>query len=285
VSARFAAAASVAALLIAAFSLACALTSDQALSGGRGSSLVERLSAASRRALADDLCVEADRYFHRGVPHRRERAFTDAIGRLAEIVRPTRHEHIGGGDICEMMPWLRFATLADPENIEAYTGAAFWVAREKKDALPQALGILREARRRNPYDYRVPLQEGSILLHSGDLAGAERAFDLALRLWPRAERCSEEQTRLAREALLNYRGFLHELRGDTGEALRCYREYLALKPDAPGMRDIVARIERGARGREEAERILRSVFLAAPLGGEHVECSRVRHHGHDHEHH
>lgn len=243
-------------LTAVSFSLSCLLTSRAGATRGADDLFLGRLLGESRRAIGNSFSLEADRYFHRGVAHHKERAFTDLIQRLRDEVQPRTHEHLSDTEINEIMPWLRFATRMDPRNVDAYIGAAFWVSDQRGGKLEQALSILDEARKKNPSNYRIPLQRGMILLHYGETGRAARAFDRALKLWPNAPRVSEERKRLDLVAIFNYRGFLYELEGRDANALSCYRCSLSIKPDTHGLRDIVKSIESGRRSREDVEKTL-----------------------------
>lgn len=249
------------------FSLACILSARGDLGGSERESMLARLLGESRQAIGANLNIEADRYFHRGVPHQHELAFVDQFQRLKDQVQPRDHDHLSGTEMFEMMPWLRLATRLDPHNVDAYLGAAFWAA-EQKGYEQQALEILKEARKNNPNDYRIPLQRGMILLHYGVIADATRSFDTGLRLWPRGEGVTEEQKRNDLASLLNYRGFLYEFEGRNDMALACYHGSLKLRPDSAGLAEIIREIEYDGRSRDEIERTLQ-VFLrssGAPSG-------------------
>jgi tetratricopeptide (TPR) repeat protein len=259
--------------------LACVLTSDEACMVPAGDSLLGRLLGESRRAFGEKLNIEADRYFHRGVRHPERLAFVDYIQRLRDEVQPRSHEHLSDTETFEVMPWLRFATRMDPHNVNAYLGAAFWTAAQD-GYLDQAMGILDEARKENPENYRIPLQRGTILLHYGNIDDASRAFDRALRLWPAAPRVDDEQKRIDLAALLNYRGFLYEVEGQREDALHCYRRSLCVKPESKDLRVIVRKLERGERSRAEAERTLRA-FLRKGMDADD-RCTRDDEHAPSH---
>ncbi|MCX6339903.1 MAG: tetratricopeptide repeat protein [Candidatus Aureabacteria bacterium] len=267
-------------LIALCFSLACLLTTDESFTPHDPASVLGRLLGESRQAIGSSLCVEADRYFHHGVPHQTKAASMGFIQNLANEVQPRTLEHLSGGELYEMMPWLRFATRMDPHNMDAYLSAAFWVAEQENGHLPQAMDILAEARRNNPSDYRVPLQRGLILLHYGELDNAARLFDLALKLWAHTGGVNAEQKRIDIAALFNYRGLLYEHEGRTAEALACYREHLRIKPEANGVREIVRGIEEGQRSRADAERILHDLMKEKVTPDEY--CRHTDDHPHTH---
>ncbi|MEI6633707.1 MAG: hypothetical protein WCP22_07810 [Chlamydiota bacterium] len=270
-----------ASLAALSFSLACRLTTDPSFTPPASTSLLGRLLGESRRAIGDDLFEQAERYFHRGVGHSRKAVSMGFFQRLSDEVQPRVPEHLAGGDIYEMMPWLRFATRMDPHNVDAYLGAAFWVAAQDDGHQQHALDILSEAQRNNPDDYRIPLERAQLLIHHGELHKAARAVDLALVMWENTRGVDPGQKRLDRAALLNYRGFLHELDGRPAEALVCYREHLSIRPEADGVRQIVQGIEQGRRSRADAERVL-GAFMKKKITPDEY-CHHDDDHPHDHE--
>jgi tetratricopeptide (TPR) repeat protein len=270
-----------ASLAALSFSLACRLTTDPSCTPPVSTSLLGRLLGESRRAIGDDLFEQAERYFHRGVGHSRKAVSMGFLQRLSDEVQPRVPEHLSGGDIYEMMPWLRFATRMDPHNVDAYLGAAFWVAAQDDGHQQHALDILSEAQRNNPADYRIPLERAQLLIHDGELHKAARAVDLALVMWGNTRGVDPGQKRLDRAALLNYRGLLHELDGRSAEALVCYREHLRIRPEADGVRQIVQGIEQGTRSRVDAEKVLQGLMKKKITPDEY--CHHDDDQPHDHE--
>jgi len=149
-----------------AFALCCRLTSEPLMPGDEtdspamaGSVAIKALGA-SRVAVGDQLYANADRTFHMGVGVYRRRAFTSGFMRLARAIAPEEHVHLHAESVNEIVPWLYFATRADPHNVEAYVVAAFWLAGEGNRP-DLAEHVLDEARANNPKDYRVYLEKGA----------------------------------------------------------------------------------------------------------------------------
>ncbi len=231
----------------AAFALCCRLTSGPLMPGAEtdspataGSVAIKALSA-SRVAVGDQLYANADRTFHMGVGVYRRPAFTSGFMRLAQAIAPEGHVHLQAEGVNEMVPWLYFATRADPHNVEAYVVAAFWLAGEggRPDLAER---VLDEARANNPKDYRVYLEKGRLALKRGVLTEAACAFDAAGRLWERDPGPDKIQAQLDRAEMLVYRGLLYEAGGDVPRALTCYRNMLALFPGRVGIRERVAEL-------------------------------------------
>lgn len=235
----------------AAFALCCQLTSaplmpgDETDSPATAGSVAIKALGASRVAVGDQLFANADRMFHMGVGVYRRSAFTSWFTRLGQAVVPEGHVHLQAESVNELVPWLYFATRANPHNVEAYVVAAFWLAGAggRPDLAER---VLDEARANNPKDYRVYLEKGRLALKSGALTEAARAFDAAGALWERDPGPDKIQAQLDRAEMLVYRGLLYEDGGDVPRALTCYRNMLALFPGRVGIRERVAELaERG----------------------------------------
>ncbi|MCX6992182.1 MAG: tetratricopeptide repeat protein [Kiritimatiellaeota bacterium] len=242
-----------------AFALCCRLTSEPLVSGDEtdlpatagspaiagspamAGSVALKALGASRVAVGDQLYANADRTFHMGVGVYRRPAFTSGFMRLAQAIAPEGHVHLQAEDVNEMVPWLYFATRADPHNVEAYVVAAFWLAGEggRPDLAER---VLDEARANNPKDYRVYLEKGRVALKNGALPEAARAFDAAGWLWKRDPGPDKIQAQLDYAETLVYRGLLYEEGGDVPRALTCYRDMLALFPERVGIRERVAEL-------------------------------------------
>ena len=111
-----------------AFSMAAQLTLSplNLLSGD--TSVAERLLGASRVAFGNSFFEEADNYFHKGVGHVHQKAFSnDLFQMLKAEIEPSVHVHPEGVEVSEIMPWLRFTTEMDPNNVDAYLTTAYWL--------------------------------------------------------------------------------------------------------------------------------------------------------------
>src|SRR6185369_16840208 len=166
------------ALIAASFSLATLLQPRVAGWNKRGQdeSVLKLLLGDTRRVLANHLFIEADIYFHSGyypsifdrgsapvdtkhmagqegeghdheAEHEKEMAFLkpprdwiEAFGRHFFV---TRHTHLEAGREREILPWLKAAAELDPQHIETYTVAAYWL-RSRLGKIKEAEEFLRE---------------------------------------------------------------------------------------------------------------------------------------------
>jgi tetratricopeptide (TPR) repeat protein len=280
--------AGVCASVLAAFSLACGLTGQGIEQVAGDASTLERLLGESRAVFSGTFYMKSDEYFHRGVPHVERRAFSDAFGRLAESVSPTIHAHAAGGGIQEILPWLRFATMMDPRNVQAYRVAAYWLMRSGRFELAEK--VLREGVANNLGDYRFAIEQARLYMYGNDLERAARALEAGMRLWPgrdgRRDNEPDEECRLDLSWMLLFRAGLYEIAGDKDNTLRILRRELDLFPDRESHRQQVIRVETQGVNPEDARRRIQALFRAEEghvcSRGETVESSGTDEPGHAH---
>jgi tetratricopeptide (TPR) repeat protein len=207
-------------LVVAAFSLATALQprvsrwSDQA----GADSVLKVLLGDGRRIFANQAFVEADVYFHSGYypsvfdqsqapkdshhmtakegspeeeEHERQMNFLgpprDWIERFGRHFLISEHTHLEGGREREILPWLKLSADLDPQRVDTYTVAAFWLRKELGKPA-EAEQFLREGVRNNPNSYEILFELGQ--LYNENYRDPDRARDLwelALRRWQQEE--------------------------------------------------------------------------------------------------
>jgi len=205
------------------------------------------LLGESRMGISGYFYEMADLYFHRGVPHEHEEAIhgTWFQQRLAEV-RPSTHLHAEGQASHEIVPWLRLATTMDPHNVDFLLLAAFWLRREAGE-LELAQELLKVAQVTNPYQYEIQLERGRLYLYQGAIAEARGCFDAALAFWPSHLDPTDDGARHDRARALLYRSLIHEVDGETEQAIAGLREIMVLFPERRHLQD---RIEMLAHGDE-----------------------------------
>jgi hypothetical protein len=251
----------VVALWGAAFCLSCGIASRTfpTSTDGAAVSFAAAVLGESRRAVSAHLYGTADTYFHRGVPHVHEKAFTDSwFQRIAGEISPEAHQHREGHDTKEIMPWLSLATKMDPGNVEVYRVAAFWLAGEvgRPDLAEQ---VLREAQQNNPGSYEVQLDRSRLMLGRGDSAGAMRTLNAALAFWPSNLDPGAEDALLEKAEILLYQALLLEQAGDTLGGLRKLRGILQLFPGRASVRHRADLLAAGTPPAVPASKLLKDV--------------------------
>lgn len=243
-----------------AFSLACHLTSSSPPEGNEAG-LADMLMGESRQALSLNFFNEADLYFHKGVGHIQPKFnLHSPFQKWERDITPEQHAHAEGAASAEILPWLKLATGADPHNVEAFLVAAFWAVSglHRQD---MADAILAEAQRLNPGDYRIPLEKGRMAIRAGKLEAAYITLEAALRLQPRVEDRKEMDRQLAldRAETLVFLGFLAEIKGSKSEAIRMFRNALAIFPERTYIRDRMALLETGKEPPDSAQSLLKQL--------------------------
>lgn len=260
-------------LWVTAFSLACRLAPRQTAGAGGMDSALDRVLGVSRVAFGQSLYVGADDYFHRGVARGRDEAFGGRLfQRWGAAIRPSGHIHTEGYSVSEIIPWLRMATAADPDNVEAFLTMAYWLTRLGR--FDTAEQVLREAQRMHPRDFRLLGERGRLAFRQRRDDEAVRLTDAALRVWP-DPLPADDESRLERARLLSFRAILSELRGDREPAVRDFEAALRLMPGNQGIRNHLAMLRSGS-----TEAVLPRDTLDHLFPVEHV-CDRE---DHEHEH-
>jgi tetratricopeptide (TPR) repeat protein len=191
---------------------------------GRSGSVLNVMLGDGRRMFANHFFAKADAYFHKGKypsifdekaegeelhmteegheGHDHESAEEDAqeeaearpgnepldwIERFGRQFAPSQHVHLGEGEEREMLPWLRLAAEMDPQKVETYVVAAYWL-RTKLDKAEDAELFLREGLKANPGSPEILYELGRIQFeHHHDLDRARNLWNAALTAWRKQE--------------------------------------------------------------------------------------------------
>ena len=180
---------------------------------GEPDNVLKVLLGDGRRVFANHFFVRADVYFHSGYypsifdqtqaprdsrhmtakegsqaeeQHEREMSFLgpprDWIERFGRHFLITEHTHLAGGNEREILPWLRLSAELDPQRVETYTVAAYWLRHMGK--MTEAEQFLREGLRANPGSYEILFELGQLYRENyHDLQRARNVWEFALRRW------------------------------------------------------------------------------------------------------
>lgn len=144
----------------------------------------------------------------------------DWIDRFSRHFYPSRHTHLDQpGEAREILPWLRIAADLDPQRVETYTVAAFWL-RSRLGKVDQAEQLLREGWRANPDSYEILFELGRVFLENRhDPARARNVWELALRKWQAQEGAKSKPNEFAREQIAGHLAVLEEREGHPERAI------------------------------------------------------------------
>jgi tetratricopeptide (TPR) repeat protein len=238
-------------LLGACFSLATLLQSRA--SGwsrrGRADSVLKVLLGDGRRLFANHFFVQADVSFHSGYypsifdqagapkdtrhltakegepaaeEHEKQMNFLgpprDWIERFGRHFRITEHTHLQGHHESEMLPWLKLASDLDPEKIETYTVAAYWLRDLGK--IKEAESFLRTGLLHNPDSYEILFELGRLYYQNRhDPARARNVWELGLRKWSQQEAAGKKPDLFCLEEIAVNLSRLEEKEGNLARAV------------------------------------------------------------------
>jgi hypothetical protein len=116
--------------------------------------------------------------------HEEETSFLGApkdwIDRFGRHFYPTVHTHLHGGDEREMLPWLQLSADLDPQAIDAYVTASYWL-RTSLNKPGEAEHFLRQGQLANPDSFEIQLELGRIYLNNYSNAFVARNILLQAR--------------------------------------------------------------------------------------------------------
>ena len=147
-----------------------------------------RILGESRNIASNLVFLQADRYYHRGVGHPDEHdhggigdemikedehvqdrdesnhavgKFLDPLVRISTGLEINDHDHMGTEDLEEIVPWLYYAHKIDPNNTDAYTLTAYYLA-DRFDKVDEAMALLKSGMVNNPDSWEICAEMGSI---------------------------------------------------------------------------------------------------------------------------
>ncbi len=165
---------------------------------------------------------------------------TDWIDRFGRHFRITEHTHLEGGNIREILPWLRLSADLDPHRIETYTTAAYWL-RNRLGKVKEAEEFLREGLRANPNNAELLFELGRLDYENyHDPARARNLWELALRRWHEVEAKQKKPNLFVLDEITTNLAHLEESAGHFDRAI----EYLEqAKQASPNPADLDRQIQ------------------------------------------
>lgn len=196
----------------------------------------------------------------KGKPHDEGKCEGDFLGKPHDWIDafsrnffPSRHVHVGESDAHdhkhdhdhdhaeevglerEILPWLQLSAEMDPQRIETYTVAAFWLWT-KLGKMDEAEQFLRQGLRANPGDSEILFGLGSIYYEGRkDISRARNVFELALAGWREKESRKAEPNTLLLGQILNQ---LAKLEREQNNYPRAIEHYELLKQVSPSKQSI-----------------------------------------------
>jgi len=164
----------------------------------------------------------------------------DWIERFSRRFQITDHTHLEGENAREILPWLRISAELDPQQVETYRVAAYWL-RRRLGKVDEAEQFLREGLRANPNSYEILLELGRLYEEDRhDVQRARNIWHLALRRWQERELNQEQPDFVAFDAITVSLAHLEKEEGNTAEAIKWFE---LAKPHAPNPAAIQKQID------------------------------------------
>ena len=152
----------------------------------------------------------------------------DWIERFGRRFKVTEHTHLENGKQREILPWLRLAADMDPQMVQTYTVAAFWL-RSELGQVKEAEEFLREGLRNNPESYEILFELGRLYNEtSHDTNRARNVWKTALRRWDAQDLEAKKESIFSYEQITVNLGRLEEAAGNWLPAI----QYLDLAKQA-----------------------------------------------------
>ncbi len=239
-------------LLAACFSLATILASRAPTWSKRAQTdnILKVLFGDGRRLFANHFFIQADVSFHSGYypsifdqarapkdtrhltakegepaaeEHEKHMDFLgpprDWIERFGRHFIVTEHKHLQGNNEREILPWLKISSELDPQKIETYTVAAYWLRDLGK--IKEAESFLREGMRNNPDSYEILFELGNLYYRDyHDSARARNAWELGLRKWAEQEAAGKKPDPFRLDQLAVNLAHLEETAGNLIRAMQ-----------------------------------------------------------------
>ena len=151
----------------------------------------------------------------------------------------------------EILPWLRLSAELDPQRVETYTVASYWL-RQRMGRADQAEKFLRQGWRANPDSCEILYELGRVFAENRkDTTRARNVWEIALRKWSQFESVKTDPNTFVRQQILIALVNLEEESRNFGQAITYLETLKSISPQ-PG--ELEKRIV-GLKQRATAQRL------------------------------
>ena len=172
----------------------------------------------------------------------------DWIERFGRHFEVTKHTHLEGGQEREILPWLRVSAELDPQRVETYTVAAYWLRRHL-GKVDEAEQFLREGLRANPASYEILFELGLLNYESRHDAGrARNLWELALRRWREQEPGKKEPDNRVLEQITVNLARLEEEQGNFARVIDYLEQAKKVSPAPEALQERIEEIKKKHKG-------------------------------------
>ncbi|MCL4789308.1 MAG: hypothetical protein KJ070_21340 [Verrucomicrobia bacterium] len=177
----------------------------------------------------------------------------DIIDRFSRNFFPSRHTHLDeggpsghkadnkelaegeGGEVREILPWLKLAQELDPEEPLTYTVTAYWL-RSRMNKPREAELLLREGLKTLPDHPALQFELGRIFLENQkDPTRARNIWEHAVKSWQKQEAAKPDPDKFILEQILTHLAKLEEETGNVPIAINYWEQAKILMPQREGI--------------------------------------------------
>jgi len=283
-------------LFTVCFSLATTMDLHSLGGSHRGSegNIFKMWLGEGRRMFANQFITMADVYFHSGYypsifdrrdkvkptamsgehdehdhdaheEHEKEMDFLgeprDWVERFGRRFRITEHTHLEHGNEREILPWLKIAADMDPQMVQTYTIAAFWL-RKQLGMVKEAEAFLREGLRNNPNSFEILFELGRLYNENyKDTNRARNVWLLALKRWDAQNSEAKAASMLSFDQITVNLAHLEDAAGNWQRALQYLELAKQASPNPDALQEQINEIEAKVSGTK-----LAPVLVPSPTG-------------------
>lgn len=156
----------------------------------------------------------------------------DWIDRFGRHFYSSTHSHLDKpGEAREILPWLRLSADLDPQRIETYTVAGYWL-RTRLGRAKEAEQFLREGLRANPRSYEIMLELGQLYYENyHEIERPRNLLELALRRWDEQEAAGKNPGVFACQQISSQLARVEEDAGNWDSAIRYLEREKGISPN------------------------------------------------------
>jgi tetratricopeptide (TPR) repeat protein len=159
---------------------------------------------------------------HDEAEHERQMAMGrshDWIETFGRHFRVTEHTHLANGQEREILPWLRISAELDPQRVETYTVASYWLCK-RLGKVKEAEEFLRDGLRNNPSSCEILYELGRLYAEEKHEANrARNLWDLALARWQNQEAARKDPDLFQLEQIAVHLAALEDQAGNYQRAI------------------------------------------------------------------
>ncbi len=186
----------------------------------------------------------------------------DIIDRFSRNFFPSRHTHLDeggasghkadskelaeseGGEVREILPWLKLAQELDPEEPLTYTVTAYWL-RSRMNKVREAELLLREGLKALPDHPALLFELGRIYFEQQrDYARARNLWQRAVQAWQLQEAAKPDADKFILEQILTHLARLEEAAGNDRAALEYWKQAAFVAPERGGIGQRIAELQK-----------------------------------------